>query len=106
MQIGEPPPSRKKPSANWVNKVSAIKALDPEVFGMVGNFSVGVATHIRNGEYPAFLPANQPTTTEDRKAYVTKHWLITTRKTPDGRNDVWIRWLGHDCDCEHCRAEV
>lgn len=104
MQIGDPPESKRKPSADWVRKVNILKTQHPGEYGMVGNYSVGVATHIRNGDYPAFLP-DTPLDEEDREKYVRTHWDITTRRTPNGRNDVYIKWLGKDCSCRVCHAQ-
>lgn len=59
-------------------------------WGMVGNFSVGVANHIRKGHYPAFLPSSLD---GDREAYMNVYWEVTTRKTDDGRNDIYVRAL-------------
>lgn len=100
MQIGEPPESKRKPSANWIKKVNTLKTEYPGQYGLVGNYSVGVATHIRQGDYPAFLP-DKPV--EDKARYVQRHWEVTTRRTPDGRNDVYVKWIGAGCECEDCR---
>lgn len=102
MQIGDPPESKRKPSDHWVNVVRKLQNEYPGQYGMVGNYSVGVATHIRDGDYPAFLPASP---VEDKRAYVRSHWDVTTRRTPDGRNDVYIKWIGGDCTCKACSAE-
>ena len=99
MQIGNPPESKRKPSADWIKKVTTLKEQYPGQFGLVGNYSVGVATHIRDGDYPAFLP-DKPV--EDKAEYVRSHWDVTTRRTPDGRNDVYVRWVGADCKCKVC----
>lgn len=93
MQFVNPPAARRRESnAHWRNVARELKA-NPQQWGLVGNYSIGVATHIRNGRYPAF--------TEEWKAadgpasiYMEAHWEVTTRKTPDGRNDVYVRWLG------------
>lgn len=103
MQIGDPPESKRKPSADWVKKVKMLKDEYPGQYGLVGNYSVGVATHIRDGDYPAFLP---DTPVADKAGYVRSHWDVTTRRTPDGRNDVYIKWVGADCECEVCRETV
>ena len=61
---------------------------------MVGNFSPGVATHIRRGLYKAFL-GGWVGSEGDVTAYMQRHWEITTRKTDVGsRNDIYIRWIG------------
>lgn len=101
MQIGDPPESKRKPSDHWVNVVRKLKTEYPGEYGMVGNYSVGVATHIRDGDYPAFLPAAP---VDDKRSYVRTHWDVTTRRTPDGRNDVYIKWIGAGCTCGACSA--
>jgi hypothetical protein len=107
MQIGNPPESKRKPSTDWVKRVKTLKTEYPGEYGLVGNYSVGVATHIRQGDYPAFLPESlRGTDQEAREAYVRSHWDITTRRTSDGRNDVYVAWVGKNCDCEACHAEV
>lgn len=89
-QIDPPASIRTERSENWRNRVAIMKA-DPKNFYKVGNYSPGVATHIRRGEYRAFLPDD----VNDPEAYMSLHWEITTRKTDDGkRNDVFIKWLG------------
>lgn len=78
-------------SAEWEERVATMKA-DKGEFYKVGNFSPGVATHIRHGEYKAFLDPNDST---DPRTYMKMHWEITTRKTHEGsRNNIYIRWLG------------
>lgn len=92
MEFAEPPMQQGRArSEKWVNIVAELKAHKGE-WAKVGNFSPGVATHIRRGKYPAFLDeCDQP----DAGSYMASHWEVTTRKTDNGnRNDVYIRWLG------------
>lgn len=104
MQIGNPPESKRKPSTDWVKRVNILKDEVPGQYGLVGNYSVGVATNIRKGDYPAFLPERLRGAEQGkREAYVRTHWDVTTRRTPDGRNDVYVAWVGRGCDCEVCR---
>lgn len=104
MQIGNPPESKRKPSADWRKKVAILKDEHPDEFGLVGNYSVGVATHIRQGDYPAFLPDSlRGSDPEERERYVSEHWTVTTRRTADGRNDVYVKWVGKGCECGACR---
>ena len=96
MERMDPPVEiRGQRSEDWRNRVLVLKN-NPGEFYKVGNYSPGVATHIRRGEYRAFLdPDNPPLNPEQAEAYMKLHWQITTRKTDDGkRNDVFIRWLG------------
>lgn len=94
MEKMDPPPSiRAERSEDWRNRVNLMKS-NPGEYYKVGNYSPGVATHIRRGEYRAFLdqPYDNP---EAAEAYMARHWHVTTRKTDDGkRNDVFIKWLG------------
>lgn len=106
MQIGNPPESKRKPSTDWVKRVTMLQNQYPGEYGLVGNYSVGVATHIRQGDYPAFLPEHvRGREADEKKKYVSAHWDVTTRRTPDGRNDVYIAWIGRDCQCEDCREK-
>lgn len=92
--ITPPPEKRGQRSARWHNIVAQLKQ-NPTEWAMVGNFSPGVATHIRRGKYPAFLPEGERLTEDAAAAYMKVHWQITTRKTDEGkRNDVYVRWLG------------
>lgn len=94
-RIDPPAEKRGERSAEWRNRVLILKN-NPGEFYKVGNYSPGVATHIRRGEYRAFLdPDNPPLNPEQAEAYMKRHWQITTRKTDEGgRNDVFIKWLG------------
>lgn len=91
MEFTNPPPERRRQrSAKWENVVTELKA-NPDQWGLVGNYSPGLATHIRQGRYPSFLPAGTP----DPQRYMSEHWEVTTRKTNEGRRcDMWIRWIG------------
>jgi hypothetical protein len=94
MEFVEPPPSKKGAmSAGWIDKVARMKAQQGE-WANVGNYSPGVATHLRRGKYPAFLEGFAGDD-EEIESYMAAHWEITTRKTDEGhRNDVYIRWVG------------
>lgn len=91
MEFAEPPMQQgRQRSEKWVNIVKELKERKGE-WAKVGNFSPGVATHIRRGKYPAFLDGCD--TPVD--LWMSSHWEVTTRKTDNGnRNDVYIRWLG------------
>lgn len=98
MEFVSPPPAKGAArSAHWVNVVTLLKEHAAgcgekgcEHWGKVGNYSPGVATHIRNGEYPAFIPEG----TVDGRKYMRSHWQIRSAKTGPGRNDLYIRWIG------------
>lgn len=91
--IDPPAEARGERTQRWKDIVSTLKENKGQ-WGLVGNFSPGVATHIRRGMYKAFLEGMSP---EESIAhvYMSQHWKITTRKTDDGkRNDIYIKWLG------------
>lgn len=93
LEFTTPPPEKKgQRSQYWIDVVRELKA-NPNEWAKVGNYSPGVATHIRRGKYPAFVEGNL---SEDQLAiYMRQNWQVTTRKTDDGkRNDIWIRWIG------------
>jgi hypothetical protein len=96
VEFVDPPPTIKgERSRKWQEKVDAMKAKRGE-WANVGNYSPGVATHIRNGKYKAFLdPENMPASDSEALTYMRVHWEITTRKTDaHSRDDIFIRWLG------------
>lgn len=92
MEFVTPPPEKKgQRSQKWREIVATLKEKKGE-WALVGNFSPGVATHIRRGKYPAFL---EDCDHDQHGVYMAAHWEVTTRKTDNGkRNDVYIRWLG------------
>jgi hypothetical protein len=92
MEFIDPPPEAKgQRSERWREIVRTLKENKGQ-WALVGNFSPGVATHIRRGQYRAFLDANDPSSPD---VYMKQHWEVTTRKTDNGtRNDVYVRWLG------------
>lgn len=92
MEFTNPPPQRRRRrSEKWESNVRELKA-NPGEWGLVGNYSPGLATHIRHGRYPSFLPAVTP---DDPRRYMDEHWQVTTRKTDQGRRcDIWIKWIG------------
>ena len=87
--IDPPEKKSKESSEHWRNVVRQLRD-NPGTWGFVGNYSIGVATHIRKGRYPAFLSG----THEDRQVDVLSNFEITTRTTEDGRNDIYIRYVG------------
>ena len=89
-----PTESRGARSQRWRDIVATLKEKQGE-WGIVGNYSPGVATHIRRGKYRAFLPEGERLQEDAAVAYIKLHWEITTRKTDNGkRNDIYMRWLG------------
>jgi hypothetical protein len=91
MEFVTPPKEmRGERSKRWVEIVATLRANVSE-WGMVGNFSPGIATHIRRGSYPAFLPDDLSI---DKQVYMSQHWEVTTRKNGESRQDVYVRWLG------------
>lgn len=91
MQFVTPPPQKKgQKSERWRNVVAELKANKGE-WALIGNYSPGVATHIRRGKYAAFLEGCDI----EPRVFIAQHWDVTTRKTDEGRrNDIYIRWLG------------
>lgn len=94
MEFVSPPPEKKRQrSEKWRNIVAELRA-NPGEWALVGNYSPGVATHIRRGKYPAFLDDTEAFMSGP-ETYMSLHWEVTTRKTDDGkRNDVYIRYIG------------
>lgn len=94
MEFGEPPVSKQgQISARWKIIVAELKE-HPNQWALVGNFSPGVATHLRRGKYTAFLEGFTGDDAEMTR-HMAEHWQITTRKTDLGRrNDVYVRWVG------------
>jgi hypothetical protein len=91
MEFVTPPKEiRGERSKRWVEIVDTLRANANE-WGLVGNYSPGIATHIRRGNYSAFLPDDLSI---DPGVYMDQHWENTTRKNGDGRQDVYVRWLG------------
>ena len=94
MEFVDPPlEARGERSKRWKEIVATLKENKGE-WAMVGNFSPGVATHIRRGLYKAFLEG-WVGSEGDVAAYMQRNWEVTTRKTETGsRNDIYIRWIG------------
>ena len=96
MQFKSPPAERRRQrSPHWEEAVKELKS-KPGEWGMVGVYSPGIATHLRKGKYPSFIPegmyADDPLAAE---RYMKQHWEITTRRINEGRrNEVYIRWVG------------
>ena len=91
MEFKEPPEERRRQrSPHWEKAVAQLKE-KPYEWGMVGVYSPGVASHLRKGKYPSFIPEG----TENPERYMKDNWEVTTRRINDGRrNEVYIRWIG------------
>lgn len=94
MEFVDPPvEGRGERSQRWRNIVASLKER-PGEWALVGNFSPGVATHIRRGKYRAFLDGLDENV-HSPESHMQRNWEVTTRKTDSGnRNDVYIRWIG------------
>jgi hypothetical protein len=91
--IDPPKEARGERSKRWKEIVATLKK-NPGEWALVGNFSPGVATHIRRGQYKAFHEGWEGDV-HQLTAYMERNWEVTTRKTDTGsRNDIYIRWLG------------
>ena len=102
MEIAQPPPIKRGrgPTSRWKEIVTTLKTQYPGQFAKVGSYSNGVATQIRQGKYAAFVPDDVELTTS-RADYIKRHWEITTRRKGQS-SDIYIKWLGQDCDCWYC----
>jgi hypothetical protein len=78
-----------RPSQFWLDVVAEVKS-NPGKWANVGEFSPGVASQIRAGHYPAFIPAG----VEDKKAYMDRYWRVSTRSNglPNRRCNVYVMW--------------
>jgi hypothetical protein len=98
MEFADPPEARHRADREyWAGVAKQLKE-QPGEWGKTGPYSVGVANHIRNGRYVAFLAP----LVKDRKDYVSRHWEVTTTSAEEGRNYVYIRWIGNGCACPDC----
>jgi len=99
MEFKDPPTAfrpRRRPTEKW-DKIRDELVKNPNQWGLIGNFSLGVGTHIRQGRYGSLIPQSV-STDEGRAEYMKKHWEVATRRTGT-TNDVYIRWIGEGCDC-------
>lgn len=91
MEFMEPPPEERGQRSKRWEEIAATLRENPGQWAKVGNFSPGIATAIRRGQYKAFLDPSDPSPAD---VYMKQHWEVTTRKTEGGsRNDVYIRYL-------------
>jgi hypothetical protein len=77
---------------DW-DKVAKFMRDRPNEWVLVGEFSPGIANHIRSGGFKQFIPEG---VTGSPKAYMKKHFEITTRRiTPrQQRVHIYGRFLG------------
>lgn len=87
VHVEEPPPSRQHHSdIPWTEIVATINEAAGR-FHLIGEFSPGVATHIRQGRYKAFIPDG----TDDPQAYMAREYEVTTRNVPgEGRQRIML----------------
>lgn len=88
--VARAPRSRRRGarSQRWINVVTWLND-NAKTWGYVGEFSPGISTQIRKGQYPAFLP---PDFNGDRKAYMEKHYEVTVEMVKGTRRcDLYIR---------------
>jgi len=89
MKFVSPPPTKLKGNSDhWVQVVEELKK-NPNEWGLAGNYSIGVSTHIKKGRYKAFYPEG----THMPMVYVAQNWEITTRTNGNNRVDIYIRWV-------------
>lgn len=96
IQFREPGPVRppREGETDWTAVVETLKQHKGE-WALVGEYSQGVASHIRSGRYQQFHPHGSE---RDKAAlYMERHWEVTLRKERDdqtGVRSLYIRWLG------------
>lgn len=86
-----PASSSPKQNINWPAAVAEMKQNKKE-WHLLGEFSPGIATHMRKGKYKAFLPAGET----NPQAYMEQHWEFTSRVVQPGfpRVNIYCRWMG------------
>ena len=102
MDITDPPPPKRGrgSTSKWKEITHRLKTEYPGQFALVGSYSNGVATQIRQGKYSAFLPEDVDLT-NSRTDYMQRHWEITTRRKGQS-SDIYIKWIGEGCTCWYC----
>lgn len=90
MEFQNPPERKRRRSEHWTNVVKTLRE-NPNEWANVGNYSPGVATHIKNGKYVAFLESADGI---EPLVWMKQHWEIRTSKTDNARRaDIFIRWI-------------
>jgi len=94
VEFRDPPPSTSgRTSEKWQNIVNTL--LDnPGKCAFVGNWSPGVATQIRLGNYPAFLFGDNITDADQKRLFMKQNFHVETRKSAPGRADVYVTYIG------------
>jgi hypothetical protein len=74
----------------WDEVVDVLKN-NPNDFFLVGEFSPGMASHLRSGKIKAMVPAGET----DPEGYVSRHYEITARSIVKGgaRVEIFMRYL-------------
>jgi len=114
MEFVDPPVTRKGAvSEKWLAIAQELQD-NPNKWALVGDFTPGMATHLRRGTYPAFMADFSGEGVEQATLYMKRHWQITTRKiektdeteteeqtseeetkkTKGTRHNIYMRWLG------------
>jgi len=92
MKKQQPPPTKKFTKiVDWATVVAAC-TVEPGEWFLVGEFSEGLASHLRVGRYKHFYPEG----TKDPAAYMKKRWEFTARKVEGSdppRVDLYVRAL-------------
>lgn len=104
MELEEPPALERNPDRKyWADVVETLKS-NPGKAGKSGPHSIGVANHIRNGRYAAFIPPG----VKEKDEYAKRHWYVTSRKSEphEGKRRQWVyvTWLGDQCPCRWCSS--
>lgn len=87
----KPPAQRWEGQVDWPTNVATLKGMKNQ-WGYCGDFSSGVAAHMRAGRYKQFHPHGDDV--EAARVYMKRHWEVTVRKTESGLYELYIRWLG------------
>lgn len=96
MEFIDPPEnSIRRKSRIWDERIQILKE-NPTRWALIGEFSPGVASQIRSGNYKAFLDETvRDSDSEDKKRYMADNWEVRTARIGDGgRMNMWIRWIG------------
>jgi hypothetical protein len=87
-----PPTPKRSKRVDWPAAVREMKASPGDWFN-IGEFSPGIANHIRKGQYRAFLSEGSP---EPPEVQVRQRWEVTARvvDSQTQRVALYIRYLG------------
>ena len=84
-----PPPKQNGQDIDWDAVVARLNTERGEYFH-IGEFSPGVAHHIRVGRYPSFFPVG----TDNPQSYIRKRYHVTTRSVTGSdprRSELFIK---------------